>query len=619
MGAEAEDLDGALRRLLDSAPLGVAYLDVDGHPGYLNEAFSAAMHAGGGNAGLRACIESAAADVVAGPERCLELEVAEGAAGSVNRRASLVRVFAITDGDVVRGVGVLVGDASDRVSLRDSEQRFRAFMDNGPILTVILDSEDRAVFLSKPALRVLGVGPDAVGRTAGDLLPPEFVARYRPLFQRARDTGEVQSAVVPFPLPDGRVRDMQAHYFSVPGEPGGLVGGISLDVTEVLATQRKLADAAEEEAALRRLATLVAAEASDSEVFALVTEQVGRLLHAQTTNMIRFTGGLQGVVLGAWNEPGVASVPSGTAVVMDGDTVLTRVFKTASPARVDSYDDIPGELAARLRGLGLRSSVAAPILIQGRLWGAFTASTTLPEPMPAGAEQRIAHFTELVAQALANNEARGELAASRERIIEAADTARRRLARDLHDGAQQRLIALMITLRMARRQLATDREKALGHFDGAIEELAIAVEELRELAHGIHPAILTDHGLPAALRAMVAQSTVAVEVVAEVHGRLPTPVEAALYFVCSESLANMHKHADASSATITLVDDDEQIHLDIADDGAGGAALRTGGGLEGLHDRIEALGGRFDVDSPSGGGTSIHVSLSRKPAAEATR
>jgi PAS domain S-box-containing protein len=504
---------------------------------------------------------------------------------------------------------------ADRASLRESEQRFRAFMDNGPVLTVILDSEDRVVFLGEPALRVLGVGAEVVGLHATELLPPEFIERYRPLFQGARDTGEVQTAVVPLPLPDGSVRDMQAYYFRVPGEPAGMVGGISLDVTESLASQRMLAAAAEEEAALRRVATLVAAEASDSDVFAVATEEVGRLLHAQTTNMVRFTAGLEAVVLGAWNEPGVASVPTDTTVVMDGDTVLTRVFRSSSPARMDSYDGIPGALADRLRALGVRSSVAAPILLQGHLWGAFTASTTLAEPMPVGAEQRIAHFADLVAHALANNEARGELAASRERIVEAADAARRRLARDLHDGAQQRLVALMITLRLARRQFPDHPEKVLQHIDGAIEELETAVEELRELAHGIHPAILTDHGLPAALRAMVVRSAVAVQVHCQVPDRLPPPVEAALYFVCSESLANMHKHGNASAATITLIADDEQISLDIIDDGRGGAAVRSGGGLEGMHDRIQALGGRFHLDSPAGGGTRIHLSMPRPATA----
>jgi signal transduction histidine kinase len=294
---------------------------------------------------------------------------------------------------------------------------------------------------------------------------------------------------------------------------------------------------------------------------------------------------------------------------MDSDTVLHRVFRTAAPARIDSYDNVPGELAARLRTLGLRSAVGAPILLQGRLWGAFTAARIDAEPMPAGAEHRIGHFSELVAQALANNEARSELAASRERIVEAADGARRRLARDLHDGAQQRLIALMITLRATRRKLAGAPPDALRQVDEAIGQLSLAVDELRELAHGIHPAILTDHGLTAALRAMVAKSVVPVDVVSDLSGRLPPPVEVALYFVCSESLANVHKHADPTIATIRLTADDSHVSLAIDDDGRGGAAVRRGGGLEGLLDRVEALGGTFEFESPAGGGTHVQVRL----------
>jgi PAS domain S-box-containing protein len=607
----AGDLDGVLRGLVDAAPLGIACLSPDGSVFYANRTYQAVVYGDEGAPEVRGRIASALSRVASGAEQLIELEVVEAPTGVVDGgRAHLVRVFGLP-GSPASLVGVLVGDARDRVSLRASEQRFRAFMDNGPALTVILDREDQPVFMGRPALEMLGIDLDDLSKPADELVDPGFLEAFRPMLAKVRETGQVQSSVVDFPLPDGRVRDMQVYYFPLPGEPEGLVGGISLDVTETRAAQRQLADAAEEEAALRRLATVVAAEANDEEVFGVVTREVGRLLRAQTTNMVRFTTGSEAVVLGAWNEAGVASVPTGTTVVMDGDTVLDRVFRTEAPARIDSYDDVPGELAARLRRLGLRSSVAAPILLQGRLWGAFTASTTEAHPMPLRSEERIAHFAELVTQALANNEARSQLAASTERIVEAADDARRRLARDLHDGAQQRLVALMVTLRATRRRLGLDGapENALQKIDEAIDQLSLAVEELRELAHGIHPAILTDHGLTAALRAMVSKSIVPIDVRSELSSRLPAPLEAALYFVCSESLANMHKHADATSATIRLTTDDTHVQLSVMDSGQGGAAVHSGGGLQGLEDRVHALGGTFALDSPPGNGTHIRVSL----------
>jgi PAS domain S-box-containing protein len=501
----------------------------------------------------------------------------------------------------------LLGDATDRAALRASEQRFRAFMDNAPVLSTILDQDDRAVFLSAPALRALGVGVEAMGLRAEDLLPEAYLAQYRPLIQAARDTGEVQTAVVPLPV-NGEVRSVQSQYFRLPGSPGGMVGAISLDVTDALATQRQLADAAREEAALRRVATLVAAEAPEVEVFAVATKEVGRLLAAQTSNMVRFTEGVDAVVSGAWNEPDVTSLPVGTRVTMDGDTALTRVFRTRSPARVDSYEQISGELAARLRAMGLRSSVAAPILLQDRLWGAFTASTTHQDPLPPGTEERIGHFAELVAQALANSEARRELAASRERIIEAADAARRDLERDLHDGAQQRLIALLMQLRGLQRRALRGADLALD-LDGVLVELELTVAELRELAHGIHPAILVNAGLPAALRRLAGKCAVPVELSVDLPHRLPAQIEAALYFVTCESLANAQKHSDCSHVTIALTQKDQRLTLEYSDDGPGGAIMRPGGGLEGLRDRVEALSGRLVLLSPPTQGTRIHVEL----------
>jgi signal transduction histidine kinase/PAS domain-containing protein len=600
-----------LASLLDYAPLGVAYVDAGPHLVYGNRTFLAAVQAAGYSAAQPwdELLESAR-QVMGGSGLVGEVELAPKAARAVDGRTHLAQVYSMLDSDGAVGAGVILVDAADRTDLRESEQRFRAFMDNGPVLSAIVDNDDRAVFFSAPTLRALGVGSEAMGRRADELLPPADAAQFQPLITQARASGNVQTAVLQLPVAGVGPRDFQSQYFPLPGTPSGMVGVISLDVTDVLATQRRLADAAGEEAALRRVATLVAAEADDTTVFAVATEEVGRLLAAQTSNMVRFTDGLDALVVGAWHVPGVASVPTGLTVRMDGDTALTRVFRSGTPARVDSYDEVSGELAARLRALGLHASVAAPIVLQGRLWGAFTASTTKDVPMPAGAEQRMGHFTELVAQALANSEARRELAASRERVVEAADSERRALERDLHDGAQQRLVALLLALRATQRRVVADDDVAT-QLALAVSEAELAVQELRELAHGIHPAVLINAGLPKAVRRMAAKAAVPVTVSVDLPERLPGHVEAALYFICSESLANAQKHSrDLGNVTIALSQHAQRIVLEISDDGPGGAVIRAGGGLEGLRDRMAALGGQFTLTSPPGAGTTIRVTLS---------
>lgn len=599
-----------LASLLDHAPLGVACFDAGLRLVYANSTFLAAVEAAGWSAAQPwDDLLEAARQVVADPGRVREVELAPKAEHAVESGTHLAQVYSMLDSDAAVGAGVMLVDAADRTDLRESEQRFRAFMDNGPVLSAIVDHDDRAVFFSAPTLRALGVGSEAIGRRADQLLPPADAAQFQPLITQARASGNVQTAVVQLPVAGVGPRDFQSQYFPLPGTPSGMVGVISLDVTDVLATQRRLIDAAAEESALRRVATLVAAETDDATVFSVATEEVGRLLEAQTSNMVRFTNGLEALVLGAWNEPDVASVPTGLTVTMDGDTALTRVFRSGAPARVDSYDEVTGELAAQLRALGLRSSVAAPIVLQGHLWGAFTASTTHDFPLPAGAEQRMGHFAELVAQALANSEARRELAASRERILEVADRERRALERDLHDGAQQRLVALLLSLRAAQRRVVADDDVAT-QLAAAVSEAELAVQELRELAHGIHPAVLVNAGLPTAVRRMAAKAAVPVAVTLDLPGRLPPHVEAAMYFVCSEALANAQKHGrDLHNVTITLSEQGQEVALEISDDGPGGAVLHSGGGLQGLRDRVAALGGQFSLDSPTGAGTTIRVVL----------
>jgi len=297
-------------------------------------------------------------------------------------------------------------------------------------------------------------------------------------------------------------------------------------------------------------------------------------------------------------------VPVGDTMQLDGDTVAARVWRTGRPARVDSYENVAGNVAERLRGLGFHGAVAAPVTLGGGVWGAVIVSTVKPEPFPPGAEQRLADFAELAGQALANANSREQLAASRARIVEAGDAERRRLERNLHDGAQQRLVALSLNLRLAARACRDDPE-ALDAFDRAGEELAQALEELRELARGIHPAVLSDRGLEPAIEALVARTPLPVQIDVGLAERLPEPVEAAAYYVVAEAVTNAAKHAQAEEVRVRIARSNGMARIEVADDGVGGAGTTSGSGLRGLADRVEALGGRLRVESPAGEGTTV--------------
>jgi signal transduction histidine kinase len=253
----------------------------------------------------------------------------------------------------------------------------------------------------------------------------------------------------------------------------------------------------------------------------------------------------------------------------------------------------------------VRAVVAAPIFLGGSLWGAVVVSSMEPEPFPADAEQRISYFAELAAQALANAQAREELAASRARIVAAGDAERRRLERNLHDGAQQRLVSLALMLRLAARRHPDDAD-----LDRAGEELTHALQELRELARGIHPAVLTERGLEPAVRAVADRTPLPVEIEVDIGSeRLPGPVEAAAYYVVSEALTNVAKYANASLVRIRVERAGGMARIQVSDDGAGGAHPDGGSGLRGLADRVEALAGRLTIDSPLGAGTTLRAEI----------
>jgi signal transduction histidine kinase len=287
------------------------------------------------------------------------------------------------------------------------------------------------------------------------------------------------------------------------------------------------------------------------------------------------------------------------------------VFQTGRPARIDDYAEGTGPAADLARERGTRSLVGAPVTVGGRLWGFMSAVHMGEEPLPPEAEARLAGFTELVATAIANAEAQAQLTASRARIVAATDQARRRIERDLHDGTQQRLVFLALQLRTAQAAVPPEAGGLEARLDSLAAEATRALDELRELARGIHPAILGAGGLRPALKALARRSAVPVELDVRVDGRLPEQIEVAAYFVVSEALTNAVKHAHASVVHLEVdIKDgagDGVLQVYVRDDGRGGATFAGGSGLVGLKDRVEALGGGIFLDSPRGAGTSLRV------------
>jgi signal transduction histidine kinase len=329
---------------------------------------------------------------------------------------------------------------------------------------------------------------------------------------------------------------------------------------------------------------------------------------ADAAGVLRFDRDEVASVVGRHELADLVAFPVGGTIALDEDSAVARVFRTGSTSKIDAYEGIESEVGQRMRGLGITSSVAAPIYLHNRLWGAIVVSTRAGRPPEAWIEQRLGEFAAMVSLALAGADNRRQLLESRERIVRASDDERRRLERNLHDGAQQRLVGLAILLRLARTRLAEgDRPSEL--IEKACEEVEAAIEDLRALAQGLHPPLLTQAGVGIALRAVGRRLPLEVEV--EDDGeRFAPELEAALYYVAAEALTNTVKHAAAETAGIRLRRHDHEVVLRVADDGRGGAVEGSdGSGLRGLRDRVEALRGSFDLTSPPGAGTTISVRL----------
>jgi PAS domain S-box-containing protein len=398
---------------------------------------------------------------------------------------------------------------------------------------------------------------------------------------------------------DGAVRWLQ--WNTHPLLERGLVYAAAHDVTEI----RTLA---QEQAALRSVATLVAEGADPADVFNAVTVEVGRLLGADGTRLLRHesTGGVSVVAQhGASDaELGIRPRPD-----VDQGDIWWRVAESAGSARTDRAADRAGGLDEDQPAPGVGAVVASPIVVSGRQWGVIVAAWKRGELVRADTETRMGQFTELLATAVANAENRALLAASRERIVATADETRRRLERDLHDGAQARLVNTVVALKLAEKAIDQGSEKAEGLVHEALENAERANEELRELARGIMPAVLTRNGLGPALEAVAYQSPIPVTLDLRTDGRLPERAEVTTYFVISEALTNAAKHSHASAVHVRVDRFDGEVRLSIDDNGVGGADPSRGSGLVGLRDRVEAIGGTLKVQSPPGDGTHVTVEL----------
>jgi signal transduction histidine kinase len=404
---------------------------------------------------------------------------------------------------------------------------------------------------------------------------------------------------------------------SGPGEVGGLERSFNSMTDSLESSRDELRRVVDEQAALRRVATLVARGISPGALFEAVAAETGGVLGAETTAVVRFEPDDTATVAGAWEKPGTRrlALALGSHWPAEEDSVAGKVRRTGDPARMISYEHAVGSAPDWAREHGIQSSVGSPIVVDGRLWGAIIAFSRMSSADPDDTEERLLAFTELVAMAVANSDSRAQLAASRARVVAAADETRRRIERDLHDGTQQRLISLALELKAAESRVPPEQRPVAEQWSRTAHGLTDVIDELREISRGLHPAILETGGLRPAIRVLARRSAVPVELTMHIPRRLPERVEVAAYYVVSEALANAAKHARASVTEVGVRVVGDDLRLRVHDDGVGGADAARGSGLVGLSDRVEAVGGRLEISSPAGRGTTLVIAIPLEPTA----
>lgn len=382
---------------------------------------------------------------------------------------------------------------------------------------------------------------------------------------------------------------------------------LGLELEEITGLLGEVRQMAGEQESLRRVATLVAAGEPRDEIFAAVAGEVGRLADADTVQVYRYEPDESIVRLAAWGA-GTEDIRVGANYRAGGNNVAALVLRSGQAARIDDAGTITGEPAAVAATLGCTSVVGIPIAVDGRVWGLVAVTTSRAEPMPEDTEQRVTGFTELAATAITNAQASADLAASRRRVVAAADETRRRIERNLHDGTQQRLVSLALELRGIQDGCAGQPELR-GRLSRMTDGLVLLLDEVREISRGVHPAILSQAGLGPALSSLGRRAALPVRLRVAVPERPPEPVEVAAYYVVSEALANAAKHSGGSAVEVNVTAGEGELSVCVRDDGAGGADEAGGSGLVGLRDRVEALGGTLALTSPPGEGTTVRARL----------
>lgn len=421
----------------------------------------------------------------------------------------------------------------------------------------------------------------------------------------ARRHGYSSSVAVPIPI-----RERLWGVLVVVGKGGPLPGeteehlrsfaelaGTGISAAEARLELRTLAD---EQGALRRVAELAARGAALDAVFAAAAREASALFDGSPASLARYTDSGDAEVVAVTNSP----APLGLRIPLTDDTGTGVVHRTGRAYRVQDFTVT--SLADVAADLGVRSAVTVPVTVEGHVWGALSVASTGP-PVPPDAVDRLAPFADLAAAAIATAQTRDELLASRARVLTTADDTRRRVQRDVHDGAQQRLVHTIINLKLARDDSARGLE-VTDLIADALRSAEQANQELRDVVRGILPAALTRGGLRPGIESLMTDTTIPVRLTFD-SPRLPAATETTAYFVVAEALTNVVKHAEAAHAWVDVRLDHGRLVLEVRDDGKGGADPRRGSGLTGLFDRVAAGDGLLIISSPPGVGTHVHASL----------
>jgi signal transduction histidine kinase len=460
--------------------------------------------------------------------------------------------------------------------------------------------EQRSLAASRQAMAMAGAA--AIGSFVLVLLFTSYLTRalVRPVRRASIMAGDLARGELGVCMPETSL-----------GEIGVLERAFNTMARSLQMSHAKLRRVADEQAALRRVATLVARAVSPHEVFDAVATELGRILGADFIVIIRFEPDRMETVVGSWKaeENPEPAPPVGSCWSLEGRSLESAVERTGRPARMTDYQHATSGIGVWARTRGIRSGTGSPVVVEGRLWGVMIAFSATGGPQPEGIEARMIEYTELVGTAIANAESRAKLTAARARLVAASDETRRRIERDLHDGAQQRLVSLGLELRAAEAAVPEGHQVIRDRIARTAAGLSGVLEDLQDISRGLHPAILSKGGLQPAIKALARRAAVPVELDLHADRRLDERLEVAVYYIVAEAVTNAIKHADASVVQIRLHLEDEGIRLWVEDDGVGGAAVGGGSGLIGLKDRVEALGGVIEVESPSGKGTSLHVRI----------